>query len=313
MRVTLLIPVYKAERYIAECCQSLFGQTYAHIDYVFYDDCTPDASIDRVKAVLAHYPHRQDHVRIIRGDHNRGTGHVRQQLVEAVRTEAFAFADSDDRMPPEAIEHLVGRMQETGTDIVDGAICYWTKGQLQPPILPSHDDQRRYRRKAMCQNLVAHHLWGRLFRTDILPRVPALFGEGIDLAEDYCAMTRLAAVATRSWIDTPVYHYRVDEQSWFNTQATERKMQSYLKAYAKVLAFYRQRGPLPLALEVGIMNMYRVCRQNGYPPSAPFDAIVGYRPEHTLARMLYAMFHSTAIPYTLTDKAYRLVRAIAII
>ena len=38
MRVTILVPVYKVERYIAECAESLFTQTYPDIDYIFCDD-----------------------------------------------------------------------------------------------------------------------------------------------------------------------------------------------------------------------------------------------------------------------------------
>ena len=63
MNVTILVPVYGVERYIKECAESLFGQTYKDIEYVFCDDCTPDKSIEVLKEVVARYPERKEHVR----------------------------------------------------------------------------------------------------------------------------------------------------------------------------------------------------------------------------------------------------------
>lgn len=311
MTVTLLIPVFKAEQFIGTCAESLFAQTYPDIEYVFYDDCTPDNSIEVVKQIAIQYPERQSHVHILRGDCNRGIGHARKQLVEAVESETFAFVDSDDRLPLDAIEILVKRMRESQTDIVDGAICYWTDGKLQAPELPSHATGPHYQHSVMCQNLVPHHLWGRLYRREVLKRVPNLFVEGVDLAEDCSACMRLVAVTTRSWTDQVVYHYRVDNQSWFNGQTSEKKMRSYLRAYKLVLSFYHQRGHLPFAVEVGLLNMYRVCKQNNCFSPQEIDQQVGYVPEHLTAQLLFSLFHHKGLIHHLADTLYRIVRIIA--
>lgn len=70
MTVTIIVPVYGVERYIRECAESLFAQTYEDIEYVFCDDCTPDRSIDVLHEVMAAYPQRK--VRIIRNKQNKG-------------------------------------------------------------------------------------------------------------------------------------------------------------------------------------------------------------------------------------------------
>ena len=58
MKVSILVPVYAVEAYIAECAQSLFGQDYRDLEYIFVDDCSPDNSISVLKAVLTAFPER---------------------------------------------------------------------------------------------------------------------------------------------------------------------------------------------------------------------------------------------------------------
>ena len=138
MRVTILVPVYNVERYMAECAKSLFSQTYPDIDYIFCDDGTPDASISVLQSVAARFPERRDRVTIIANDGNRGAGATRRRLIESVKTEAFAFVDADDCLPPTAVAALVQRMEQSGADIVDGTPIYDIKPYLA--YTDSHPD-----------------------------------------------------------------------------------------------------------------------------------------------------------------------------
>ena len=54
MKVSVLVPVYGVEKYIRRCVESLFNQTYADLEFVFVDDCSPDRSIDILRSVI--YP-----------------------------------------------------------------------------------------------------------------------------------------------------------------------------------------------------------------------------------------------------------------
>ena len=195
MTITIIVPVYGVEKYIRECAVSLFSQTYKEIEYIFCDDCTPDRSMDILHEVMAEYPERK--VRIIRNETNKGIGATRAYLTKEVKTDSFLFADSDDLLPPNAVEILAKRMKETDTDFVEGGYAEYCNGNICNEKAPSHLTGNKYRRKAWCQNLMEQHLWGRLYKTDILQKVPNLFIEGIDYAEDVCAMMRLIGVATR--------------------------------------------------------------------------------------------------------------------
>ena len=121
MTVTVIVPVYGVEKYIVECAESLFAQTYSDIEYVFCDDCTPDRSMELLREVMERYPERKEHVRIIRNEQNKGLGGTRRHLISHINSEVFLIVDSDDILPPDAVKILVNRMKETDTEIVDGA------------------------------------------------------------------------------------------------------------------------------------------------------------------------------------------------
>ena len=58
MKISVLVPVYGVEKYIGRCAESLFGQTYDDLEYVFVDDCTPDSSIGVLRSVMERWPRR---------------------------------------------------------------------------------------------------------------------------------------------------------------------------------------------------------------------------------------------------------------
>ena len=312
MKITILVPVYGVEKYIAECAESLFQQTCREIEYIFCDDCTHDRSIEVLQGIIDKYPERKPHVKIVRNESNRGIGATRAHLLSEVNSDYFFFADSDDILPLNAIELLAKRMQETNVDIVDGAYQCCIGGKATSTIYPCHDSRDKFRRKVQAGNLVRHQLWGRLYRTEVIQRVSDLFVEGIDMAKDYCAMTRLVAVTTRAWTDDVVYLYRVEQQSFFNKEKNDRIIRSRLAATKKVLSFYHQRGHLPLALEIGILDAWRMCHKTDGPSVKTVDDALQYYPEHLTARLLLTMLRTIRMPYKITDLLYRTIRFIAV-
>lgn len=306
MTVTILIPIYGVEQYIADCAESLFAQTYPDIEYVFCDDSTPDGSVRVLEETIQRHPERKDAVRIIRNERNSGIGTTRARLVSEVRTDCFTFVDSDDLLPREAVATLVRRMEETGTDIVDGAYREYSDGREGQIQLPSHRDRDAYLSRTLCQNMEKHNLWGRLYKTNVLQKLPDMFFTGIDCAEDYCVMARLLPLVTRSWTDEVVYLYRTDNCSSYTKRASEKNVRSCLRANKEVLRFYHLRGHLPLSLEIGMLNGYRICRRSGFPLSLA-DEIMCYVPQHYRARLLYWLLHSHTL-YNIGDMLYRLLR-----
>lgn len=64
-KVSVIIPIYRVEKYIEKCVRSLFEQTLKEVEYIFVDDASPDRSIDILKQIMLEYPERAKNSKII--------------------------------------------------------------------------------------------------------------------------------------------------------------------------------------------------------------------------------------------------------
>ena len=311
MKVSILIPVYGVEQYIAECARSLFSQTYRDLEFIFVDDCSPDNSISVLKKVLEDYPDRANQVHIIRHETNKGVGTARQTAFTHATGECIMHADSDDLLPADAVELLVGRMQKGAYDIVSGAYAEYrnqTIGAIKlPPTLPS----QYYVRQLLCQNLVKHNLWGRLYRRAFLQENNISFVPGIDYCEDYTVITRAFFSARYTTIDDLVYYYRTDNITSYTHQISHKNLVSMLKANAVVIDFFRKNDVKRLyhqALDMGLLNMYRDAMKNGMPPKE----IATYCPFQPIKarNSVFLKTMTTWLPMKVSDILYRIYRRI---
>lgn len=253
MKVSVLVPVYGVEKYIGKCAESLFSQTYKDLEYVFVNDFTPDKSIEVLQSVVSKYPERQADIKIITHDRNRGSGAARHTAMDYATGEFVVFADSDDFLPVDGIEKLVRRQEQTGADLVDGAynsFCNNAFSNMRLPYKGSH-----YAELLIIQNVVSHQLWARLIRCSVFSDNNINFTEGVNQAEDYSVIPRVAFCAKRAWTDDVVYHYRIDSEGTFTDGISPKHVKSFLWANRIVADFFKDKGKKYLyPLRVGLIN-----------------------------------------------------------
>ena len=113
--ISILIPVYNAERYLERCLDSVLAQTYGSFEIVAIDDGSSDGS----PAILDAYAQREP--KRVRVEHraNAGAAEARNRAIELARGEYVAFLDNDDWLDPDFLEQLASHVGE-GADIVFG-------------------------------------------------------------------------------------------------------------------------------------------------------------------------------------------------
>ena len=106
--ISIIIPIYNVEKYVAECLNSVISQTYDHskIECIIVDDCTPDKSMDIVNDIIGNY---KGEMTFITNQHkkNKGLSSARNTGISIATGEYLYFLDSDDYIYPNSLELLM--------------------------------------------------------------------------------------------------------------------------------------------------------------------------------------------------------------
>lgn len=107
-KVSVIIPVYNAEKYIDKTLESIFAQTYKNMEIVLVDDCSKDNSAQ----IIAKYKESHSEIIYYLQDTNMGAGAARNKALELATGQYVAFLDSDDLWLPEKTSRQIKLMKQ---------------------------------------------------------------------------------------------------------------------------------------------------------------------------------------------------------
>lgn len=116
--VSVIVPVYRAEKFIQQCARSLFEQTLEEMEFIFVNDCTPDSSMVILREIIKEYPNRARQVRIVEHDQNKGSATARNTGLDNARGSYIIYCDSDDWVEREMYEKMIKKAFDDKADIV---------------------------------------------------------------------------------------------------------------------------------------------------------------------------------------------------
>ena len=223
-RVTVGVPVYNGERYLAETLDSLLGQTYEDFELIICDN----GSTDRTSEIARSYDARDHRVRYVRNDRNLGAARSYRRTFELSAGEYFRWAAADDLCAPEAlsccVEVLDGEPQVVlaypKTKLIDEqgrVIAEYEDGLHLPSPRPSERFAQLHARLRLCNavyGLVRRHV---LQRTALMG--PYLASDGVLLAE----LTLYGAI----WEIPRFLFYRRIHPGAYSSQALERRLEFF--------------------------------------------------------------------------------------
>lgn len=114
IKVSIIIPIYNVEAYLKECLDSVINQTLKEIEIICIDDCSPDNSY----LILEEYKKKDNRIKIIRHEINKGLGPARNTGIGNANGEYISFIDSDDYISNDFIENLYKTAKKYDSDII---------------------------------------------------------------------------------------------------------------------------------------------------------------------------------------------------
>ena len=214
--IGVVVPVYKAEKYIAECIESILAQTYTYFRLILVDDGTPD----NAGKICDEYAKKDTRITVIH-QQNAGVTRARARGVEeADDCEFITFADADDLIPNNALATLVSILKPD-TNIATG-----TLKRFKGKTTVFADDQSCITKSISPAVYKKNIIMGidcgpycKLIRRSLL--TPEVFDipQDIIMGEDSIANTRIAFNNKQKVAATTkcVYYYRQHENSIMHT------------------------------------------------------------------------------------------------
>ena len=165
--ISVIVPVFKVERYLDKCVRSIVEQTYTNLEIILVDDGSPD----NCPAMCDAWAKKDNRIKVIHKA-NGGLSDARNAGMAAATGELIGFVDSDDYVAPEMYERLARSMLRDGSDIAACAVeMVWEDGS-QSRLLTVHKDlilEKHEAQKALLEETdIKQPVWYKLYRRSVI-------------------------------------------------------------------------------------------------------------------------------------------------
>lgn len=254
IKVSVIVPVYKVEKFIERCAESLLGQTLKGVEYIFVNDATPDNSIAKLEDVLKKYPGRKKTVKILHHKENRGLPTARNTGLAQATGEYIFHCDSDDYVDSKMLETMYSTAKNDDLDIV------WCDWYL------SFDRKERYMKqpeygtplealKGMMSGAMKFNVWNKLAKRSLYTDNQISFPDGNGMGEDMTMMMLFAYAQRVKYIPKAFYHYVKTNVNAFSCTYSDQHLIELGDNVSRIENFIRQRYGKSLDKEISYMKL----------------------------------------------------------
>lgn len=233
--VTVVVPVFKVEKYLNKCIESIVTQTYRNLEIILVDDESPDSC----PQICDEWKDKDSRINVIHKK-NQGLGMARNTGIENSTGEYIYFCDSDDYIDPTLIEKCVNKLIENKSDVVVFGITSVTENE---EIIKHHipnASKTYFSSNEVKEIFIPHYLCGDkykgenwnlsisacicVFSMEIIKKSKFRFVSERDIiSEDtYSLLKFYSSVNSVSVINESFYFYRSNSQSLTHVYREDR-------------------------------------------------------------------------------------------
>ena len=228
LKVSIVVPVYKVEKYLSKCIESILNQTYEKIELILVNDGSPDESDKICKKYF--YDKRVKYIK----KENGGVSSARNIGIENATGEYLVFVDSDDWIEEQMIEEMVKELNDnqipfcgyteqylnTSTPIKLGSKTYLAKTEIIDSLF-------RYKS-------VSGFLWNKIYDMNIIKNNKIRFDENIKYCEDLLFnIEYLLNIEKVTILPKCLYNYRM-RKSGVTWEKNKKKLMTISESYTKI-------------------------------------------------------------------------------
>lgn len=235
-KVSVIIPVYNAEKHVERALNSLIEQTLEDVQYIIIDDGSIDNSLTVVKKVLdSAYKEIKDITLITR--ENRGVSATRSQGIHLAKGDYVIHLDSDDWLEPNALELMYNNAIMNQSDVVisNYFVEYLDRCvQVQQPHGYSNIDCL----KMMLIGDIPGFTWNKLIKRELLLVNAIDFNEELSFLEDFLFIFKVLYKSKKTtFIDECLIHYSQENEFSITRKMTNKHISDVIKVIDDIESF----------------------------------------------------------------------------
>ena len=228
-KVSVIVPIFNAEKYLQETLDSLTSQTMKDIEIL----CIDDGSTDDSFKIMEHYQALFPNLIKIFTKVNGGIADARNFGLSKVTSPYFGFLDSDDTVEPKMFETLYNKAIEEDADVIFSDF-YWSYPNKETVI----KDGPFANNKEILTSMFAT-LWNKLYRTDFIKSLDVHFPTGYRY-EDASFLYKITPYIKKwSYVSEPFVHYRQTAGSI--THNHNDRVKDMIHVFEDLIQFYKDR------------------------------------------------------------------------
>ena len=232
IKLSIVIPVYNVEDYVAKCLDSLINQTYSNLEII----CVNDGSTDNSLKILNRYKEKDKRIIVI-DKPNGGVSSARNTGIDVSNGEYITFVDSDDYIDTDAYENCLKIIKEKDADVL--AFGYIVEPEH---VVNNRFKQDKYYTRFECfKNEFNSNssVWNKIFRTNIIKNNHIRFAEDVSYAEDSLFL-KMVFPHTKIVLASPnsYYHYVQRDSSIEQTYSYEKRLISKINYCYHLVKYY---------------------------------------------------------------------------
>lgn len=231
MLISIIVPIYNAEKNLRRCLDSIKNQTFKDIEVILVNDGSKDGS----GKICDEYVQKDNRFKVIHKDNN-GVSAARNDGLKIANGKYIGFVDADDWLEPNMFESLYDLIIKYNADI---AMCGYVIERQDGSLINCPNESKIYKmsRYEALNNLTNFkgYLWNKLFSTELIKKNKIFFDEDVHFCEDLLFCSQAFLNSNTIVFDTkPYYHYIIHENSVTGYQFSTKKLTS-LKAIEKII------------------------------------------------------------------------------
>lgn len=222
-KISIIIPVYNCEKYIAQCIESVINQTYKSLEIIVINDGSVDSSLEIINDIASY-----DNRIIVHSQKNKGQSAARNVGIKISTGKYIIFIDSDDWISNNYVELMYKKIIENKSDIVICGHNMYKKNSIKKiryDILDNFDSKKGY--EYLLLGKVSHVCWGKMYLSSIIKDSNFLFPEGLTNEDFYIVSIWFLRSSKLTYLNELVYNVRNRSGSITNTY-TEKFLDMFI-------------------------------------------------------------------------------------